>query len=205
MSLLVRYQDHVALHLWFNEETVPKKELKTAAHGSKLIGWVSHSLSPVIERWGGFCNRTHGFTGSDAITMAIDLLGVSLEEEAEEVCSCRGAYSRLDWLEVIFTRRQDESIFDCAARAYMELLILLGATSLVTLYKYLGDASFYTCKQLGGYAFLLQFWIHEYFPIVGKRGFFKIVVIGSPFPREMKWMYKQAHRRLMSSGLCWMD
>ncbi|KAI5425968.1 protein MAINTENANCE OF MERISTEMS [Lathyrus oleraceus] len=45
-----------------------------------------------------------------------------------------------------------------------------GAAALVTLYRYLGDASMYSCKQLGGYPTLLQCWIHEYFPTVGKRG-----------------------------------
>ncbi|KAI5408767.1 hypothetical protein KIW84_054559 [Lathyrus oleraceus] len=44
-----------------------------------------------------------------------------------------------------------------------------GAAALVTLYKYLGDASMYSCKQLGEYPTLLQCWIHEYFPTVGKR------------------------------------
>ncbi|CAL5203993.1 unnamed protein product [Lathyrus oleraceus] len=43
-----------------------------------------------------------------------------------------------------------------------------GATALVTLYKYLGDVSIFSCKQLGGYPTLLQ--IHEYFPTVGIKG-----------------------------------
>ncbi|XP_058775826.1 protein MAIN-LIKE 1-like [Vicia villosa] len=50
-SLLTRYQDHVACHLWFGEERGPKTTLKVAAHGSKLIGWVSHSLPKVINDW----------------------------------------------------------------------------------------------------------------------------------------------------------
>lgn len=53
---------------------------------------------------GDFCNPTHGFTDSDSITLAINLLGVSLEETGEEFCSCRNAYYRLDWLKVIFTQ-----------------------------------------------------------------------------------------------------
>ncbi|XP_050892090.1 serine/threonine-protein phosphatase 7 long form homolog [Lathyrus oleraceus] len=178
MYVLVRYQDHDALHFWFSEESVPKKELKNVAHGIKLIRWVSHSLQPVIERWlsdsglsslhktifsrinqnlilafverfhpetscfnmsfgemtitlddvscllhircmGDFYNLTNDFTKSNAITMDTDLLGVLLEEEVGEVHSCRGAYYRLDWLKVIFTRQLAESTYDCAARAYM--------------------------------------------------------------------------------------
>ncbi|CAK8533297.1 unnamed protein product [Lathyrus sativus] len=44
-----------------------------------------------------------------------------------------------------------------------------GVAALVTLYRYLGDASMFSCKQLGGYPTLLQFWIHEYFPTLGKK------------------------------------
>ncbi|CAK8533693.1 unnamed protein product [Lathyrus sativus] len=51
MSLLVRYQNHVAFHLWVGEKRALKKELKFVAHGSKLIRWVPHILPPVIERW----------------------------------------------------------------------------------------------------------------------------------------------------------
>src|ERR1051325_7631531 len=35
------------------QERHPKKELKVAAHGSKLIGWVPHMLPPIIEQWLG--------------------------------------------------------------------------------------------------------------------------------------------------------
>ncbi|KAI5417182.1 hypothetical protein KIW84_041978 [Lathyrus oleraceus] len=72
---------------------------------------------------GDFCNLTHGFTNSDDITLAIDLLGVSLEEATEDIHSCRGAYYRLDWLKVIFTCQRVESRFDYAARVYTLLLV----------------------------------------------------------------------------------
>src|ERR1051325_2673328 len=227
------------------QERHPKKKLKVAAHGSKLIGWVPHMLPPIIEQWLGnsglsslqrtslsridqhlvsaFVERWHpetssfhmpfgemtitlddvscllhvpirgelvdpaeGFTDNDAIRLAIDLMGVSLEEIAEEVQFCRGPYYRLDWLKIIFERQRAASRFDCAARAYMMVLLgctiltdktftlveakylslfrdldgcgryCWGAAALVNLYRYLGDASFYSCKQLGGYASLLQ-------------------------------------------------
>ena len=50
-------------------------------------------------------------------------MGVSLEEATEEVHNCMGAYYRLDWLNKVFIRQQAEIIFDCAARAYMMLLV----------------------------------------------------------------------------------
>ncbi|XP_050889989.1 protein MAIN-LIKE 1-like [Lathyrus oleraceus] len=232
-SLLVRYQDHVARNLWFNEIRASYEELKIVAHGSKLIGWVPHSLPPrttlsmidqnlvsiFMERWhletssfhmsfgemtitledsscllhlacrGDFCSPTHGSTDFDGINLVINLLGVSLKETTEEVRSCIGAYYRLDWFE-----RHCSSLF----------------RDFPGCDRYIGDASFYTCKQLGGYASLLQCWIHEYFPTVGKRGFSKIVGIGSPLPRAMKWMYKQdTHKvdelRPMLDGLTHVD
>ncbi|XP_058752818.1 protein MAIN-LIKE 1-like [Vicia villosa] len=50
-SLLVRYQRHVACHLWLGEERRPKPTLKVAAHGSKLIGWVPAMLPREMENW----------------------------------------------------------------------------------------------------------------------------------------------------------
>ncbi|CAK8572003.1 unnamed protein product [Lathyrus sativus] len=36
-SLLVKYEHHIARHIWFGEERGSKKELKLAEHGLKLI------------------------------------------------------------------------------------------------------------------------------------------------------------------------
>ncbi|KAI5411482.1 hypothetical protein KIW84_056530 [Lathyrus oleraceus] len=66
-----------------------------------------------------------------------------------------------------------------------------GAAALVTLYRYLGDASMYSCKQLGGYPTLLQCWIHEYFPTVGKRGENWKPADNCGLPRAMRWSYRQ--------------
>lgn len=54
------------------------------------------------------------------------MLGVSLEEAAEEARSCICAYYRLNWLKVIFMRQRAKSGFDCATRTYM--LLLVGCT-----------------------------------------------------------------------------
>lgn len=103
-----------SFHMSFGEMTITLDDVSCLLH---------------IPCMGYFCNLTHGFTDSDLITMPIDLLGVLLEESAEEVRSCRGAYYRLDWLNVIFTRQQADSRFDCAAKAYM--LLLVGCTIFV--------------------------------------------------------------------------
>ncbi|KAI5442317.1 hypothetical protein KIW84_011403 [Lathyrus oleraceus] len=50
-SLLVKYEHHVARHLWFGEERGPKKELKVAGHGLKLTSKVPLALPPQMESW----------------------------------------------------------------------------------------------------------------------------------------------------------
>ncbi|XP_050892978.1 protein MAINTENANCE OF MERISTEMS [Lathyrus oleraceus] len=49
----------------------------------------------------------------------------------------------------------------------------------------------YSCKQLGGYPTLLQCWIHEYFPTVGKRGENWNPAGNCGLPRAMRWSYRQ--------------
>ncbi|KAI5394249.1 hypothetical protein KIW84_061083 [Lathyrus oleraceus] len=49
----------------------------------------------------------------------------------------------------------------------------------------------YSCKQLGGYPYLLQCWIHEYFPTVGKRGENWKPADNCGLPRAMRWSYRQ--------------
>ncbi|GAU24733.1 hypothetical protein TSUD_355620 [Trifolium subterraneum] len=91
-------------------------------------------------------------------------------------------------------------IYDCAARAYLLLLVgctILTdksytrvnakwlpmfrdlstlnrfswvSAALVCLYDNLNDASMFTTHALAGYPTLLQCWIHEYFPTLGRRG-----------------------------------
>ncbi|KAI5430047.1 hypothetical protein KIW84_034575 [Lathyrus oleraceus] len=50
-SLLVKYEHHVARHIWFGEERGPKKELKVAGHGLKLNSRVPLALPPQMESW----------------------------------------------------------------------------------------------------------------------------------------------------------
>ncbi|KAI5396346.1 hypothetical protein KIW84_062522 [Lathyrus oleraceus] len=59
-SLLVKYEHHVARHIWFGEERGPKKELKVAGHGLKLTSRVPLALPPQMESWlGGYPTLLH--------------------------------------------------------------------------------------------------------------------------------------------------
>ncbi|KAI5395778.1 hypothetical protein KIW84_062093 [Lathyrus oleraceus] len=220
-SLLVKYEHHVARHLWFGEERGSKKELKVAGHGLNLASRVPLALPPQMESWvsrsglsllqrtslnkidtnlvSAFVKRWHLETSSFhmpfgemsitlddvscllhlpirgifwspqdvteevAVELDVDYLGVSQGEAQSHVRSCRDRCSGYSW----------------------------GATALVTLYRYLGDAFMFSCKQLGGYPTLLQCWIHEYFPTVGKRGGIWKPVDNCGLPRAMRWSYRQ--------------
>ncbi|KAI5420411.1 hypothetical protein KIW84_044270 [Lathyrus oleraceus] len=243
-SLLVKYEHHVARHIWFGEERGPKKELKVAGHGLKLNSRVPLALPPQMESWvsrsglaslqrtslnkidtnlvSAFVERWHLETSSFhmpfgemsitlddvacllhlpirgifwspqdvteelAVELAVDYLGVSQSQAQSHVRSCRGSYYKLEWLYDIFVHHRAASSWAYATRAYLLMLVgstifadktftlvearylLLfrdldgcsgyswGAAALVTLYRYLGDASMYSCKQLGGYPTLLQ-------------------------------------------------
>ncbi|XP_058788175.1 protein MAIN-LIKE 1-like [Vicia villosa] len=264
-ELHLRYQSHVACHLWLGEERRPKPTLKVAAHGSKLISWVpamlprqmedwlvasglsslqhtslarvdTHLLSAFVERWhpetssfhmpfggmtitlddvscllhvpvrGELVDSDVVVTDYDAIHLAVELFGVSLSDATTKASAVRGPYYKLDWLKQVFMQQRAANNFTGAMRAYMMLLLgctilvdktftlveakylpLLrgsntcgrycwGEAALVTLYRYLGDASFYSCKQLGGYASLLQVQNFTYDLIIlniyGHLGFF---------------------------------
>ncbi|KAI5414623.1 hypothetical protein KIW84_040198 [Lathyrus oleraceus] len=271
-SLLVKYEHHVARHIWFGEERGPKKESKVAGHGLKLNSRVPLALPPQMESWvsrsglaslqrtslnkidtnlvSAFVERWHLETSSFhmpfgemsitlddvacllhlpirgifwspqdvteelAVELAVDYLGVSQGQAQSHVRSCRGSYYKLEWLYDIFVHHRAASSWAYATRAYLLMLVgstifadktftlvearylLLfrgldgcsgyswGAAALVTLYRYLGDASMYSCKQLGGYPTLLQCWIHEYFPTVGKEGRIGILLETVVFPER---------------------
>ncbi|CAJ2666897.1 unnamed protein product [Trifolium pratense] len=73
-----------------------------------------------------------------------------------------------------------------------------GAIALVELYDTLNDASIFTTKGLAGYATLLQCWIHEYFPTLGRRAESGIDcdIPGASLPRARRWRYRQGNVKL---------
>ncbi|XP_058767002.1 protein MAIN-LIKE 1-like [Vicia villosa] len=245
LSLLVRYQDHVARRLWYGEKRGPKKELKVAGHGTKLQERVPQQLPPKIEaivtrsglaslqrtsltkidvnlvsafveRWhvetssfhmpfgemtitlddvacllhlpinGMFWYPDEHVTEQVAVDLGCELLGVDRHAMAVHVRSYRGAYYSLQWLYDRFVQYRAAGSWTYATRAY--LMMLVGSTifadktftlvearylllirdlrglgsyswasaALATLYRHLGDASMFSCKQLSGYPTLLQ-------------------------------------------------
>ena len=121
-----------------------------------------------------------------AVELAVDYLGVPQSVAQAQVRDCRGAYYKLEWLYSLFVDHRAASRWAYATRAYLLMLVgstifadktftlvearylqlfidldacgsyCWGAAALVTLYRYLGDASMFCCKQLGGYPTLLQ-------------------------------------------------
>ncbi|GAU35365.1 hypothetical protein TSUD_57140 [Trifolium subterraneum] len=117
-------------------------------------------------------------------------------------------------------------IYDCAARAYLLLLVgctiltdksytrvnakwlpmfrdlstlnkfSWASAPLVCLYDNLNDASMFTTHALAGYPTLLQCWIHEYFPTLGRRGESIHRCDDMGYPRAMRWVYKQGKTKL---------
>ncbi|KAI5401504.1 hypothetical protein KIW84_066105 [Lathyrus oleraceus] len=129
-----------------------------------------------------------------AVELAVDYLGVSRGQAQSHAYATR-AYLLMLVGSTIFA----DKTFTLVEARYLLLFTDLdgysgyswGAAALVTLYRYLGDASMYSCKQLGGYPTLLQCWIHEYFPSVGKRGENWKPADNCGLPRAMRWSYRQ--------------
>ncbi|XP_045799509.1 protein MAIN-LIKE 1-like [Trifolium pratense] len=166
-------------------------------------------------------------TMEEVVALAAELLGVTYEFAFEETSQQRGEYFTQQWLYECYQRNVNlYGRFDCAARAYM--LMLVGCTictdksytrvdakwlpmftnlsachrfswasvALVCLYDNLNDASNFTTKSLTGYATLLQCWIHEYFPSLGRRAESGLSCDDPGFPRAMRWKYKQGKTKL---------
>ncbi|KAI5426129.1 hypothetical protein KIW84_031812 [Lathyrus oleraceus] len=123
------------------------------------------------------------------VELAVDYLGVSQGEAQSHVRSCRGSYYKLEWLYDLFVQHRVASSWAYVTRAY--LLMLVAFLPIRPLHLYLEDASMFSCKQLGGYPTLLQCWIHEYFPTVGKRGENWKPTDNCGLPRAMRWSYRQ--------------
>ncbi|GAU43671.1 hypothetical protein TSUD_302340 [Trifolium subterraneum] len=236
-SLLMCYEDHVARYIWFGQERIqgPKPELRLASLGAKLIGWVPgpgehhRSIQGWVDDFGlKWLERTSLTVSMEgAATLAAELLGVPYEEALIHTSEQRGGSFTQQWLYECWQRNiHMYHIYDCAARAY--LLLLVGCTiltdktytrvnakwlpmfrdlftlnrfswasaALVCLYDNLNDASMFATHALAGYTTLLQCWIHEYFPTLGRRGesVFRCDKMG--YLRAMRWIYKQGKTKL---------
>jgi hypothetical protein len=125
-------------------------------------------------------------TEEEAAALGAELFGVNLQYVATETRKQRGGYFSQQWLFDIFKMQCMVRNYDCAARAYMLLLVgctiltdkswtrvdakylpmfatlstcgrfSWAAAALVCLYDNLNDASMFTTKGLAGYPSLLQ-------------------------------------------------
>ncbi|CAK8532944.1 unnamed protein product [Lathyrus sativus] len=194
-----------SFHMLFGEMTITLDDVSCVLHFPiRGVFWNPQDISEAL-----------------AVEWAIDYLGVSQRIAQQQVSECRGSYYKVEWLYDRFVEHRAASRWDYATRAYLLMLVgstifvdktfmlvearylslfidldgLSGyswATAvLVTLYKYLGDASMFSCKQFGGYLTLLQCWIHEYFPTLWKRGENLIPANNVGLPRAMRWSYMQ--------------
>jgi hypothetical protein len=135
---------------------------------------------------GDFYNQPLPMTEEGATALAVELLGVTYGQAQMETRKQRGGYYSQEWLHSVYETQIMRGRSDCAARAYLLLLVgctifadksftrvdakylplfrvlgtcsrfCWGVAALVTLYDSLGDASMYVTKQLAGYPSLLQ-------------------------------------------------
>ncbi|CAK8536887.1 unnamed protein product [Lathyrus sativus] len=194
-----------SFHMSFGEMTITLDDVSCLLHlPIRGVFWSPQDISEAL-----------------VVGWAVQYLGVSQRVVQQQIRECRGSYYKLEWLYDLFVEHKVASRWDYATRAYLLMLVgstifadksftlvearylslfidldglpgySWGATALVTLYRYLGDASMFSCKQLGGYPTLLQCWIHEYFPTLGKKGENWMPANNVGLPRAMRWSYRQ--------------
>ncbi|XP_027931987.1 protein MAIN-LIKE 1-like [Vigna unguiculata] len=147
---------------------------------------------------GNFCS-TENLEYEDFVQILTTLLGVDRAMACVELNQSRGAQVRLSWLRDLYHSCCENELWEFAARAYLLHLVGCtifanksttyvrthylelfrdlstcrtygwGVAALVHLYEQLGDASFANTKQLAGYLPLLQAWIYEHFPTLGRK------------------------------------
>ncbi|CAJ2673101.1 unnamed protein product [Trifolium pratense] len=143
------------------------------------------------------------FPEEEATALAAELLGVNLQQCEVENYDCAARSYLL--LLVGCTICTDKSFTRVDAK-YLPMFRVLstcgrfawGAIALVELYDTLNDASIFTTKGLAGYATLLQCWIHEYFPTLGRRAESGLDcdIPGASLPRARRWRYRQGNVKL---------
>ncbi|XP_017420349.1 protein MAIN-LIKE 1 [Vigna angularis] len=197
VNLSYEYADHgliVALSEWWHIETntfhLPIGEMTVT-----LDDVMNLLHLPIM---GQFC-EVEELEYDEARSHIMDLLGVDHAKASVEMKQSRGPKVRLSWLREVYQECIQQERWECAARAYLlhllrctiftnksatlirvSYLLLLrdlnacsryawGAAALAHTYEQLGDASFYEVRQIAGYSTLLQSWIYEHFPTMGRR------------------------------------
>ncbi|KAK2362374.1 protein MAIN-LIKE [Trifolium repens] len=208
-SLLTRYGDHIARHIWFGEERHGGKiELKLASLGKKLLGWVAEiELPQPVQRW-------LDISGSSPLQRtSLKMTGPNLISAFVERWHPETSSFHMPFGEMTITLDDVACLLHIPIRGEFYTLrsltedeaAALGAELFGVNIQY---AASETRKQRGGYfsqqwlfdIFKMQCmcWIHEYFPGLGMR-----VESGNNcddpqvrFPRAMRWTYKQGKMKL---------
>ncbi|XP_017413036.1 protein MAIN-LIKE 1-like [Vigna angularis] len=151
----------------------------------------------------------------DSRRAIVELLGVDGGRAGVELHAAHGAKVRLSWLRYIYAEHCEQRHWEYAARAYLLHLVgcsifadkiatsihvsyfLLfrdvhacdryawGIVALAYMYEQLGDVSLASTKQMAGYLTLLQSWIYEHLPTLGRRRLVSSYM--EDRPRAAKW------------------
>ncbi|GAU47881.1 hypothetical protein TSUD_404530 [Trifolium subterraneum] len=172
MSLLTRYQDYVARHIWFGQERIdgPKPELRIASLGVKLTNWVDPQLlSAFTERWHAETSSFHIPFGEMTITLddvpcllhilvrGVFHTPVSVSMEGAAALAAELAYM-LSLVEcTILTDKTYTRVNAKWLPMFRDLFTLnrfsWASAALVCLYDNLNDASMFATRALAGVGF----------------------------------------------------
>ncbi|GAU48768.1 hypothetical protein TSUD_406110 [Trifolium subterraneum] len=179
---------------------------EAAALATELLGvpYEEAYLETSRQRGGTFTQQPVSM--EEAAALATELLGVPYEEAYLETSRQRGGtFTQQAYLLLLVgcTILTDKSYTRVNAKwlpMFRDLSTLnkfsWASVALVCLYDNLNDASMFTTHALAGYPTLLQCWIHEYFPTLGRCGESVHRCDDMSYPRAMRWVYKQGKTKL---------
>ncbi|XP_047170249.1 protein MAIN-LIKE 1-like [Vigna umbellata] len=108
----------------------------------------------------------------------VELLGVDGGRAGAELQEAHGAKVILSWLRDIYAEHCEQDVHACGRYAW-------GVAALAYMYEQLGDANLASIRQMTGYLTLLQSWIYERFPTLGRRCMVSSYM--EDRPRAAKW------------------
>ncbi|XP_052730107.1 protein MAIN-LIKE 1-like [Vigna angularis] len=185
--------------------------IRDIVNGSGLMSLVGMSYDYVDRGLLlAFVERFHFETSSFHLPV-----GVDGGRAGAELTAAHGVKVRLSWLRDIYVEHCEQQQWEYAARAYLlhlvgcsifadktatsirvSYLLLFrnvhtcgryawGVAALAYMYDQLGDANLASTRQMAGYLTLLQSWIYEHFPTLGRRRMVSSYM--EDRPRAAKW------------------
>ncbi|XP_058758756.1 protein MAIN-LIKE 1-like [Vicia villosa] len=216
LSLLVRYQDHVARRLWYGQERGPKKELKVAGHGTKLQDRVPQMLLPEIEvivSGSGLASLQR----TSLTKIDVNLVSAFVERWHVETSSFHMPFGEmtitLDDVASLLHLPIGGMFWYPHEHVTEEMVVDLGCEFLGVDRDVMAEhvrscrGAYYSLQWLydrfkeyraaGSWAFatraylMMLCWIHEYFPTLGRKGENGCLSDNQGLPRAMRWSYRQ--------------